>query len=1254
MRHGGRHGGRPWAASVTMSTVTHPGDGRGRELRGSGVTPREAEVLAALTERLTNAQIAARLCISVRTVESHVSSLLVKLGATGRGSLAELGREVGSGWVAELPLPPPLSALVDGAPFLGRDNELDRLRGCWQAATAGRRRFALVSGEPGAGKSRLAAELAADVLSEGAIVLHGRCDDALGVPYDAFTDALSAYVRAVPVGVFSAHTGVLGPELTALLPWLPSVVDGLGTPTPQGTATSRHLLFESVGALLDGASAVAPVLLVLDDLQWATEPTFLMLRHVVRSTVPARLLIVGTYRCRPERGVLSRALVDLRRDALPLEIALPQAHHDAPNEPAPTLTAGERTPFVGRAAERSVLAAAIRKARSGTGGLVLIGGEPGIGKTRLAEEAAAEATRAGMAVFSGHHYEMAGASPYIAFVEVLEAALAAAADAEAFRAVLLADAAPEIARLMPRLRRLLPGLAPPLRLPPNQERQYLFTCLADVLGRLARRQPTLLILDDLQWADESSLRFLSHVAPALTDLPLLVVATYRDVDVGRPLARTFSDLHRRRLAARLHLGAMATDETAQIVAFLAGADPPPDLVAAVATITEGNVFFLEEVLRDLLARDRLLDEHGRFRADLDLATLEVPEGVRLVTTRRLERLSSDGQRLLAAAAVAGRVFTFPLLGKLTDLDAEAILDVIDEAERAVLIREGPGPEQFLFAHELVRQTLLAGLSGPRRRRAHLRAAEAMISIRGNDPEGHAAEIAHHLVEAGAEDTNPARRFHYCLRAGLRGVETADFAGGLGHLERAVALLDVAGGAQRVELFATLARARRGSGDPERAALAWERMGHESAALGDLVSVARAGAEAWSDVFYSGHFTEAHAVLARALTGLGDSLPAERARLLSRLGVSLTLAGDPVAGDDHYTAARKLADNVDDPQLTAILDADRTQACFATMRTAEGTTIGLRGAQSLRAAGEAWDTLEVLWPVAANLVWLGRFSESRAVLDEIIPVARRLGHAVALNIEHKIRGPARFFESGDLKALFDSAQADVAAGDTYLRGTWNFVSYAWQGLSLLLQGHQEEAEPYFRLGAETARGAFGGWARAAWFSYLASVGRRAEAIAVFEGHRADLPAGGQPATTGEWALLFAFTEGLFLLGEREHPAAWHPLIVEAISETGTIITAFATGRLLERVAGIAATAGGDHDVAETHFRAALRQADDLPCQFERLETRRFYAQMLSERAGPSDLDRARRLLTEAVEGYTRFGMPSHSQLAQDSRAALGQH
>jgi DNA-binding SARP family transcriptional activator/class 3 adenylate cyclase len=916
-----------------------------------------------------------------------------------------------------------------------------------------------------------------------------------------------------------------------------------------------------------------------------------------------------------------------------------------PRESAePPVPLADRTPFVGRVAERAAIGAVLARARAGSGGMVLIGGEPGIGKTRLAEESAADAAGAGMGVFAGHSYEMAGASPYVAFVEILEAALAAAPDPEAFVAEILGDAAPEVARLLPQLRRRFPGLPPPLDLPPTQERQYLFRCLSDVLARLAAARPTLLLLDDLQWADEPTLVFVEHLAPQLGHLPLAVIATYRDVDVGRPLAHAFEELHRRRLAQRIKLGALSPSETGEVVRVLAGQEPPVALVDGLHVATDGNVFFLEEVFRDLVEQDRLFDAGGDFLDDVDVKTLGVPDGVRLVIGRRLERLSADAQRLLSAAAVAGRVFSFPLLQALGDFDGDTVLDVIDEAERATLIAPGAGVgDDYLFVHELIRQTLTAGLSAPRRRRAHLRAAEAMITTWAGDLDGHAAEIAHHLTEAG-DAAEPKQVFAYRLRAGRRALDTSAFEEAFFHLDRAAALCDVGSDAQRGDLFFALGRAHRSLGHQPAVLTTWERARREYVAAGDGVAAGRVSVEMGLHHAYAGHLGQAEEEARRGLGAMGDGPFPERARLLSLLAVGRAVAGDADGSDAFFADALAAAAAIGDETVEGFVLADQSLASHGLMRAPEAVDTGLRAAAALRRAGELWEMVFALWPTGFNLMCMGRFAESAPVLEEFLTLARRLGH-FSVPFERRVGGPREFFQSGDLDALVASLGREIALFDEYLGSAWVGWTYSWMGTAEFLRGDWDTAEVWLRRGADVAEeSAWTGWCWGSWFLYLVYAGRRDEALAVFDAQRATLGDPVRPATSGTWGLLFALTEGLFLLGERSLPARWYPLIVVAQRVNGIVVAPYAPGQLLDRVAGIAAQAAGDHDVAEVHFRRAVDQAETLPHRFEQCETRRFYAEMLRERDAPGDGDRARRLMTEAAEGFTRMKMPRHAALA----------
>ena len=451
--------------------------------------------------------------------------------------------------------------------------------------------------------------------------------------------------------------------------------------------------------------------------------------------------------------------------------------YDTARPAAVTGAFAQRTPFVGREAERTELRRLVTRVKAGAGALVMIGGEPGVGKSRLAEELAIRCGREGFQTFFGASYEMAGAQPYIPIVEAFEQALAQAPGPKAFREF-LGDEAPEIARLVPKLRQLCPDIPPPLELPAEQERRYLFNSIWEVMARTARVQPTLLVLDDIHWADEPTMLLIQHLAERIAEVPVLMVGLYRDseLDVGRPLSRTFEELTRRRLARRMPLGRLPQEGVAQMVAGMAGQEPPSRLVEVLYAETEGNPFFTEEVFKHLAEEGRLFDAQGRFRADLAVEDLDVPEGVRMVVGARLRRLGQDGPRVLASAAVLGRVFSFELLQHLEELPEDRLLDIVEEAERARLIfavEDSADEDRFIFAHELIRQTVLSELSAPRLRRLHARAADALERIYASALAPQAAAIANHLLEAGPA-AEPKRTFRALVMAGRFALETSAF------------------------------------------------------------------------------------------------------------------------------------------------------------------------------------------------------------------------------------------------------------------------------------------------------------------------------------------------------------------------------------------------------------------------------------------------------------------------------------------------
>ncbi len=424
--------------------------------------------------------------------------------------------------------------------------------------------------------------------------------------------------------------------------------------------------------------------------------------------------------------------------------------------------------LVGRERELAELRQLLAGALAGSGALALLGGEPGIGKTRLAEALAAEAAARGARPLWGRCWEGEGATAFRPWVEALRQLLRGAA-ADDLAADLGAGVA-DLLSLLPELARLLPGLAPPPSVDPEEARFRLFDAVLGWLRAAAGRRPLLLVLEDLHWADASSLALLQFVARELAVLPLLLVGTYRDVELDRrhPLASVLPALRRERGTRRLALRGLDEPEVAALLEALLdrpSSEHSRQFAAALHDTTEGNPLFVQEIVRHLQENGRLLRRDGRWTSDArSIDELELPEGVREVIGRRLARLTEPTNRVLAGAAVLGRSFSFRLLIALSGQDEETVIAAIEEAQAAHLLEEERGGEAaYSFTHALLRQTLYEELSLPRRQRLHRRAADAIAQLYG-DAEAHAAELAQHSLQAVPE-VAPAIAIERCQRAG---------------------------------------------------------------------------------------------------------------------------------------------------------------------------------------------------------------------------------------------------------------------------------------------------------------------------------------------------------------------------------------------------------------------------------------------------------------------------------------------------------
>ena len=719
--------------------------------------------------------------------------------------------------------------------------------------------------------------------------------------------------------------------------------------------------------------------------------------------------------------------------------------------------------FVGREAELTELRRLLQAALDGHGGLVLVGGEPGVGKTALVKQLIKEAEQQGAVALFGRCYESEGTVPYSPFVETTEQALGLVP--EEWLREDLADDAAEVARMVPELRRRFPDIGEPVDLPPEQQRRYFFNAITGFMARGTKRLPVVLVADDVHWADEPTLLLVEHMASVIGNLRLLAIGTYRDVelDVSRPLAATLERLLRNRAASRIAVKRFDRAGVARILETHLGRPAPDTLVDAVYSETEGNPFFVDEVFRHLLEEGKVLDEHGEFRTSVEIGELEVPESVRLVVGRRVERLGPDAQRVLAAGAVVGRGFEFALLERIAGVDTATLLDVMDEAERArVIVPEERGTQiYYTFGHELIRQTLLASLSFPRRQHLHLAVADAIEALDPGAAETRPSEIAHHLLQAGAA-AEVDRTIGYLKRAAERAFEAAAYEEAVRSSESALGLLRPGNERVRVALLEQMGWAERALGHFERCTELWDEVVDAHAATGDVEIAGRLLWEMGYVLIWLARFDQAVAAYARGIGIVGERDIAERAALIGGLATMLSFGGVVGVADEQFDEALRIATVVGDDQGLGRIHWGRTVSYWSNSSPERAIMAGRLAVEHLTRAGDLWTLVDAVGWLAFPLVLRGQPEEGRAIALEGVELGRRLGHQAGEILAQR----GVILAAGLLGA---TAAESIAMAEEDLRrmqlvnSPWVAQSHAWVGMLLAMAGDLEGGRHHTGLG-----------------------------------------------------------------------------------------------------------------------------------------------------------------------------------------------
>lgn len=578
--------------------------------------------------------------------------------------------------------------------------------------------------------------------------------------------------------------------------------------------------------------------------------------------------------------------------------------------------------FVGRDRELGALVEAFEQARAGHGRLVAVCGDAGIGKSRLVEELVRHAALPADRVFTGRCFEQAGAPSYWPWVRVLRA-YGATRGIDGFRAdvgVHVQAFATLLPELLPAGATSSPGDAGDL-----EARYRLFEATVN-LFRVAASEPLVIVLEDVQWADDASLGLLELLAQELDGTRLLLLITYRDRESAR-LPRSLAEAVRR--GERIALRGLDTEAVAAIVARAGKAEPASSLVTRLAEVSGGNPFFLEELLRTLVQEGRLEVSHSA------TAPLTLPDTIRASIRRHLDVLSDADRELLSVAAVAGYEFDVALLELATERPAAVVLERLEAPiAHGVVVDESAG--RFRFAHALLRETLYGDIRTSARVRLHARIGDALERLHGNDDVAPLGTLAHHFLHAALLGTAP-KAVEYAARAARQAMAVYAWADAATAYEQALAGLGV-GGAERVrrlDLQLDAAEAMRLAGQDARARDLFRQAGHDARAAGDGIALFRAAMG-----YYQVSTQQAESdpdtarLLEEALDAAGEGDSPARAFLLALLAVTQHMADGGFRHEATSIAAVDMARRLDDWQTLAVTLLLRQFVCLGPDSTTE--------------------------------------------------------------------------------------------------------------------------------------------------------------------------------------------------------------------------------------------------------------------------------------------------------------------------------
>ncbi|OJX06726.1 MAG: hypothetical protein BGO72_00010 [Burkholderiales bacterium 70-64] len=929
---------------------------------------------------------------------------------------------------------------------------------------------------------------------------------------------------------------------------------------------------------------------------------------------------------------------------------------DAGARASPRQAAPHAEPFIGRERELASFDAALAEALDMEGRLLVLAGDPGIGKTRTAQALAQRAQAQGLRVLWGRCPEEPGSPPYWPWLQVLRAWLGTLEDDAQLRAV-LGHAASHLAEIVPEIAARCPGLpAVAATADAAQARFRLFDAIAGVLARIAAERGLVLILDDLHWADTPSLRLLEFLAPEIGTRRMLVLGTYRDIALARhhPLSDTLGTLARHPRFTRLRLLGLSLEETGRFIAEASGAAPSPELLAAVHAQTEGNPLFVAETTR-FLVQEGVLGGDAAPSSPARGARLprRIPEGVREAIGSRLNRLSPACNRVLACAAVIGRSFDTRVLARLLDgTPQEEWSAALDEALAASIIEALAEPGAWQFSHVLIRETLYDEVPATRRARLHLAIGAILETLHGGDPMAEVATLAHHYC-AALPAGDPARAIEYARRAARRADALFAWEEAARYYRLALQALDDAdpGAArERLGLLIALGSALTRAGEDLEAAEILQRTAGSARTLGLSEELARAACgfeEATWRPGLPGH--AAARLLHDALAGLDEGDSVLKVEVLSSLTRALIFSGDSEAAARFGAQAEAMARRIGDPRALSTALRAGLSARWRPEQFERRMATTLEAMRLAEQVGDRDRALEASSWRLFDLMELGdlqqRAEEFRAYAEAASATRQPFYHYICLSSHAML---ALFH------GRFEQAEQHAREALEFGRRMPSLDAAGVFGLQMFSlrreQGRLKELAPLVAHFVQATPAA------AAWRPGLAivyaEIGMTEQARAQFELLAAD----GFAAVPRDalWVASMAYlAEVCALLGDAPRAGQLYEFLLPCEGRNIVAPPNVACYGAAARQLGMLAATCRRWAQAQQHFEAAL-QANTRQEGWPWLaHTQHQYAAMLLARAQPGDGARAAGLLDEAIASSRTLGMPALGERAAVLRARLGE-